>query len=46
MIFTEIGRHISNMPKKSFGNLRPVSNLILLVVWVITEGTDILDETQ
>jgi len=32
----------NNMPKKSFGNLRPVSNFLLPVVWFITDGTDIL----
>ena len=34
-----------NMPKKSFGNLRPVSNFLLPLVWfvaVVTFGTDIL----
>ena len=32
--------------QKEFWESAPVSNILLIVVWVITDGTDISDETQ
>ena len=32
--------------QKEFWESAPVSNFLLSVVWVITDGTDISDETQ